>query len=201
MFAGGVVPPGLLTRTLATRFVIRPPPNTISREASGNCDISNWYLEASRRRERPAHPIPTPARTCQGLAGCYALTLGLQAGPFPWKAPAIYQPPPRFELKTTGADTAGDGTIFRSVVPNPPAFGTFGPAWGIHDEGAVEAWSTGMAGVSLRLWSYGDHLEGHAKAFTDFEDPRVVQPTASARADRVSCRPQSSGVPRRRRMH
>ncbi len=125
------------------------------------------------------------------IAGCYALTLGEWSGPFPSGVPAAHQPPPNFRLLTTGADTAGDGTIYRSVTPNPAVFGRFLPEWGVHMSGpTIEVfWSTGFAGVRPSLWRYdgGGRLEGHATAFTDLEAGGVVQPTTSAKAVRVAC--------------
>lgn len=121
------------------------------------------------------------------IAGCYALTLG------EWSVPTTYLPPPTFNLKTTGPDTSGDGTIFRSVAPNPSTFGQFSPAWGIHARGPVEVfWSTGFAGVRLSLWFFDGEqgrptLEGRADVFADVETPGMKQPTASAKAQRVTC--------------
>lgn len=122
------------------------------------------------------------------MAGCYTLSLGSWSGPFPSNMPEGHQPPRVFRLGVTGSDTAGDGTVYRNVTPNPAVFGKFQPQWGVRAPDTVTVfWSTGLVDVTLDLVGKGDTLVGRAKAFTDLQMPAIIQPWAAARAIRVVC--------------
>ncbi len=119
------------------------------------------------------------------VAGCYTITLGEWSGPFPSGSADYHQPPATFRLDSTlRASRQGYYTV--TSAPLTPAIRRLVPGWRLRGADTVSLhWSTGFAGVNLRLAVRGDTLRGTARAFQDVIGP--TQPTANAVAIRISC--------------
>ena len=130
------------------------------------------------------------------MAGCYVIEVGEWSGPFPSGWPEIHQPPDTVRLGLERAWPELPATAMRTeraLSPHLPELvrhgreSRFPPFWEVGTaDSLILAWSTGLAGVVLRLAGTTDLLSGTARAFHDVRG--VVQPTAPASAKRVPCR-------------
>ena len=139
-------------------------------------------------------PVQAQTRS-DSLVGCYVIEVGEWSGPFPSGWPEIHQPPDsvRLELQPAWPDTPA--TAMRTELalsPHLPELVRQGresrhpPTWEIGTaDSLVLAWSTGFAGVVVKLAGTPDQLSGTARAFHDVAG--VVQPTAPASAKRIAC--------------
>ena len=140
---------------------------------------------------RPVHLLLAVALMATGLnaqaasafTGCYSVTMGGWSGPFPSGSSEYHQPPRAFRLDTASISIDG----YHRVEPNIARLGNrMQPGWRVSAPDSVHVfWSSGFAGVDLKLVARGDTLKGIARAFHDVIGP--VQPTAPVVAVRIAC--------------
>jgi hypothetical protein len=122
--------------------------------------------------------------------GCFVLRLDLWSGPFPSGWPEVHQPPPTIDLHSDLLARSGPDRSWRRVTPQISVIAStrmaIPPGWRAISTDSIEiAWSTGFAGVRLRLRIHSDSVAGVAYAFHDNIGP--VEPTANVSGARVPC--------------
>lgn len=96
-------------------------------------------------------------------------------------------PPPRFRLDTVTATTEPNPRLV--VEPTHLVPGSKTASWTLLPNDSIRMfWSTGFAGVSLRLRVRGDSLVGVATTFHDTHYPgEPPEPSASVVLTRTAC--------------
>jgi hypothetical protein len=119
--------------------------------------------------------------TLASVAGCYRINLGRWSWRFPSGLTTEHIPPEHFELDTALLGPPDDAWHQRRVMPQMLVVAprhVWPAGWRFNGADSIEVtWSTGFAGVRLRLRSYGDTLRGRAQSFYDVVGP--LEPTAS----------------------
>ena len=118
--------------------------------------------------------------------GCYQLHLGAWSGPFPSRSAGQHQPPARFQLGAHELLPPVQG--YYEVQPDFEAVGAgrFPPRWRrLAGDTLAIYWSTGFAGVRLKVRHQGRVLRGIATAEWDVKGPS--EPTARVVATRIRC--------------
>src|SRR6266550_6499987 len=130
--------------------------------------------------------LPISSAQMAGLPACYRVRLGQWSGAFPSGLTAEHIPPPVFKLDTLKLAAPFDRWGLKRVLPASLSVQrhSFPAGWRVVALDTIEVrWSTGFAGVRLRLNQRGDTLTGYAQSFWDVVGPR--EPTASVTAVKV----------------
>ena len=123
----------------------------------------------------------------KGVAGCWAVSLGLWQPRMNLGEDTIYSTPPsRIEIVPTKGTEGFERRGWR-VVPAPGtnrSVHRFAYMMPLTTDSVRIAWTTGFSGLTMRLEVKGDSLRGKAQTFWDFD--RAHQ-TADATLTRVAC--------------
>lgn len=132
----------------------------------------------------------------QGLpvepGSCYRMEVGAWSGPVPSGWPEIHQVPPVVRLDSVLLPPPLGNRGFRRAAPDLTVLqdrtGGFAPYWRrVAADSLVIGWSSGHAGVTLRMERREGQISGVAMAFHDDVGPDIVQPTAPVQGHRTAC--------------
>ena len=132
--------------------------------------------------------LSDPSNQRSALPGCYRVQLGKWSGQFPSGLWVEHTPPLVFKLDTVNLAPPFDNSGLKRVMPATLIVprGSFPAGWRVvRLDTIMVRWSTGFAGVRLRLKQRGDTLVEYAQSFYDVVGPK--EPTASVTAIKTTC--------------